>query len=66
VQRVQQHVSRLSIRADGARDTEQDDREKDEDAQHQTKGIEELCIGRIGFGHGNSLKFGEKTSWEQA
>ena len=44
VQRVQQHVFRLSIRADRARDTEQNDRENDEDTQHHTEGIEEVRI----------------------
>jgi hypothetical protein len=44
MQRLQQHTLSLSIRADRARDTEPDDREKDEDAQHQTKGIEEVGI----------------------
>jgi hypothetical protein len=44
VHRVHQHLFLLSILADGARDTEQDDGEKDQDAQHQTKGIEEVRI----------------------
>ena len=44
IQRVQQHVASLSVPADGARHSEQNDRENDEDAQHHAEGIEEMGI----------------------
>jgi hypothetical protein len=60
MQRIQQHVFALGGVANAACDPEKKNREKNQDAEYQTEGVEELAIGRFGLGHYDSLKIGGK------